>query len=72
MNFIINFITYFIKVEVFLKVCLSEGNAKKFKNILISGYENLDYFTYLVVCRFWVCFVLLYVCRYFKNKVCIS
>lgn len=59
-EFIINLIAYFMKLEVFLRVCLSESNAKKCKNHLTSSSES-QLFTCLVVCAFWVCFVLLYV-----------
>lgn len=49
-----------MKLEIFLRVCLRESNAKKCKNHLTSSSES-QLFTCLVVCAFWVCFVLLYV-----------
>lgn len=49
-----------MKLEIFLRVCLCESNAKKCKNHLTSSSES-QLFTCLVVCAFWVCFVLLYI-----------
>lgn len=47
----------FIKAEIFLNICLSEGNVKKILNPFIISYKNVAYFTFLAMYAFWVCFV---------------